>query len=89
LDRLARHGRHDRIDGFAHAAGRANVADSASDISAVWLMAALASMLISIAYGSLIKVPAVILVNILCFAQCAYILFIKLQSERVSLAQRC
>jgi len=61
---------------------------SASDISAAWLVAALVSMLIWIAYGSLIAAPALVLVNILCFAQCAYILFIKVQTERVSVAGR-
>ena len=61
---------------------------SASDISAAWLMAALASMLVWVAYGSLIDAPALVLVNVLCFAQCAYILFVKLQSERAFLAER-
>jgi MtN3 and saliva related transmembrane protein len=61
---------------------------SASDISAVWLVAALVSMVIWIGYGSLINAPALVLVNVLCFIQCAYILFIKFQSERVSVVQR-
>lgn len=61
---------------------------SASDISAAWLVAALLSMVVWIAYGSLIDAPALVLVNVLCFVQCAYILFIKLQSERASVAER-
>lgn len=61
---------------------------SASDISAAWLVAALISMVVWIGYGSLINAPALVLVNVLCFFQCAYILFVKLQSERVSLAKR-
>jgi MtN3 and saliva related transmembrane protein len=61
---------------------------SANDISAAWLVAALASMLVWIGYGSLINAPALVLVNVLCFLQCAYILFIKLHSERVSIAKR-
>lgn len=61
---------------------------SASDISAAWLVAALLSMVVWIAYGSLIDAPALVLVNVLCFLQCAYILFIKLQSERASVAER-
>jgi MtN3 and saliva related transmembrane protein len=61
---------------------------SAADISAAWLVAALASMLVWIGYGSLIDAPALVLVNVLCFFQCAYILFVKIQSERVALAER-
>jgi MtN3 and saliva related transmembrane protein len=61
---------------------------SASDISAAWLVAALASMVIWVGYGSLINAPSLVLVNVLCFFQCAYILFIKLHSERVSIAKR-
>lgn len=61
---------------------------SANDISAAWLVAALASMVVWIGYGSLINAPALVLVNVLCFIQCAYILFIKLHSERGSIAER-
>jgi MtN3 and saliva related transmembrane protein len=61
---------------------------SANDISAAWLVAAMASMMVWVGYGSLINAPALVLVNILCFFQCAYILFIKLHSERVSVAKR-
>ena len=61
---------------------------SANDISAAWLVAAMASMMVWVGYGSLINAPAVVLVNILCFLQCAYILFIKLRSERGPIAER-
>ncbi len=61
---------------------------SANDISAAWLVAAMASMLIWVGYGSLISAPALVLVNILCFFQCAYILFIKVHSERGQIAKR-
>jgi len=59
---------------------------SAADISTAWLVAALASMVIWIAYGHLVNAPAIVLVNVLCFLQCAYILFVKVQSERAVLA---
>jgi MtN3 and saliva related transmembrane protein len=62
---------------------------SAKDISAIWLMAALMSMLIWTAYGCLIGAPALVLVNVLCFFQCAYILLIKVLSERASIATPC
>jgi MtN3 and saliva related transmembrane protein len=61
---------------------------SANDISAAWLVAAMASMMVWVGYGSLIDAPAVVLVNILCFLQCAYILFIKLRSERGPISKR-
>jgi len=61
---------------------------SADDISAGWLVAALASMMIWIGYGSLIKAPAIVLANILCFFQCSYILLVKLQSERTAVVER-
>jgi MtN3 and saliva related transmembrane protein len=61
---------------------------SANDISAAWLVAAMASMMVWVGYASLINAPAVVLVNILCFLQCAYILFIKLRSERGPVAKR-
>ena len=54
---------------------------SASDISAMWLVFAMGSMLIWTAYGGLIGAPAVILANILCFIQCGYILFVKWRSR--------
>ena len=46
------------------------------------------AMVVWVAYGSLIKAPAVVLVNVLCFFQCGYLLFVKLHSERVSIAKR-
>jgi MtN3 and saliva related transmembrane protein len=61
---------------------------SANDISAAWRGAAMASMMVGVGYGSLIDAPAVVLVNILCFLQCAYILFIKLRSERGPISKR-
>jgi MtN3 and saliva related transmembrane protein len=61
---------------------------STGGISAAWLVTAMTSMLVWIGYGSLISAPALVLVNVLCLLQCAYILFIKLQGERVSLAKR-
>ena len=61
---------------------------STDSISAAWLITAMASMLVWVAYGGLIGAPALILVNVLCFLQCAYILFVKLQGERMSLAKR-
>ena len=61
---------------------------STSDISAAWLVAALVSMVIWSAYGGLINAPALVMVNVLRFVQCAYILFIQLQSERVSFVRR-
>jgi MtN3 and saliva related transmembrane protein len=61
---------------------------SASDISAVWLVFAMVAMVIWIGYGSLIHAPAVVMVNALCFFQCASIFFMKLRSERALLARR-
>ena len=61
---------------------------SASDISAVWLIFAMVAMVIWIGYGSLIHAAAVVMVNVLCFFQCASIFLIKLQSERTPLQKR-
>ena len=61
---------------------------SANDISAMWLVAALMSMLIWVAYGILISAPAVVLVNVLCFFQCTYILFIKMLNQRAPIVER-
>jgi len=61
---------------------------STGGISAAWLVTAMASMLIWMVYGGLIDAPALILVNVLCFLQCAYILFIKLSGERMLFAKR-
>jgi MtN3 and saliva related transmembrane protein len=61
---------------------------STDDISATWLMVALAAMAIWIAYGSLISAPAIVLVNVLSAFQCGSILFVKLQNQRASLAKR-
>ena len=61
---------------------------SAADISAMWLVAALVSMLIWVVYGCLIGAQAVIWTNALSFVQCAYILFIKLQTQLMPTAER-
>ncbi len=61
---------------------------SAADISAAWLIAALISMVVWMVYGSLINAPALVLVNVLCFLQSAYILFVKVNSERAAVAER-
>jgi len=60
---------------------------STGGISAAWLVTAMASMVVWMVYGGLIGAPALVLVNVLCFLQCAYILFVKLSNERVSLAK--
>ncbi len=61
---------------------------SAADISAAWLIAALISMVVWMVYGSLINAPALVLVNVLCFLQSAYILFVKVNSQRAVVAER-
>lgn len=61
---------------------------AAADISAAWLVAALTSMVVWIGYSSLINAPPIGLVNILCFFQCACVLYVKLQSERIPVAER-
>jgi MtN3 and saliva related transmembrane protein len=61
---------------------------SAADISAAWLVMALVSTVIWMVYGNLIGARAVIWTNAICFAQCAYILFIKLQIARVTAAEQ-
>ena len=55
---------------------------SAADISAAWLVVALLSMLVWISYGSLVEAPAIVWANALTFVQAAYILVIKLKTER-------
>lgn len=54
---------------------------SAADISAAWLVMALISTAIWMVYGSLIDAQAVVWTNAFCFAQCGYILLIKLQTQ--------
>jgi MtN3 and saliva related transmembrane protein len=61
---------------------------STDDISAAWLLVALAAMAVWIAYGSLIDAPAIILVNVLSVFQCGSILFIKVQNLRTVAAKR-
>lgn len=60
---------------------------SAADISAAWLIVALAANLVWAGYGSLINAPALTLVNVLCFVQFALILFVKLRTRRIALAE--
>jgi MtN3 and saliva related transmembrane protein len=55
---------------------------SAADISLGWLLFALLSMAVWVGYGSLINAPAVVAVNVLCFVQCALILYVKLREAR-------
>jgi MtN3 and saliva related transmembrane protein len=55
---------------------------SAADISAAWLVVALASMLVWIFYGSLVAAPAIVWANALTFIQAGYILAVKLQTDR-------
>jgi MtN3 and saliva related transmembrane protein len=61
---------------------------STGGISAAWLVTAMTSMVVWMVYGGLIGAPPLILVNALCFLQCAYILFVKLNGERAPLAER-
>jgi MtN3 and saliva related transmembrane protein len=61
---------------------------SAADISAAWLVAAMLAMLIWVIYGYLIDAQALIWTNGLCFVQCAYLLFMKLQTRVVATAER-
>jgi len=49
----------------------------ADDISAGWLILALASMVVWVAYGSLAGAPAIAWANGLTFLQIAYILAVK------------
>ena len=66
----------------------------ADDISAGWLIFALASMLVWVAYGSLVGAPAIVWANALTFVQAGFILGIKwrggrrLLSSRVSAGER-
>lgn len=55
---------------------------SAGDISAHWLVAALAGMALWIAYGVMVDAPAVIWANVAAFAQAGFILAIKLRTDR-------
>jgi MtN3 and saliva related transmembrane protein len=52
---------------------------SAHDISATWLIVALASMLLWICYGSLVSAYAIVWANALTFLQAGLILAIKLR----------
>ena len=61
---------------------------SAADISASWLVIALASMVIWIGYAFLIDAPAIVLVNVLGFIQSGSILFIKMRSRPAALQSR-
>jgi len=54
---------------------------SARDISATWLIVALASMLLWICYGSLVSAYAIVWANALTFVQAGLILAIKLRAS--------
>ena len=54
---------------------------SARDLSLGWLLIALVSMVLWIAYGVLVGAPAVVWANVLTFLQAGFILAIKLRSE--------
>ena len=60
----------------------------ADDISAGWLMLALASMVVWVAYGSLAGAPAIAWANGLTFVQIAYILAVKWGYGRKLAARR-
>jgi len=49
----------------------------ADDISAGWLVFALASMVVWVAYGSLVGAPAIAWANALTFVQAGFILAVK------------
>ena len=55
---------------------------SAHDISATWLIVALASMLLWIGYGSLVSAYAIVWANALTFVQAGLILAIKVRATR-------
>lgn len=55
---------------------------SAADISAVWLVVALLSMVVWVSYGALVDAPALVWANALTFIQAGYILFVKVQTGR-------
>ena len=54
----------------------------ADDISAGWLVLALMSMVVWVAYGSLAGAPAIAWANALTFVQVAYILSVKWRGGR-------
>ncbi len=54
---------------------------SAEDISASWLIIALASMVLWICYGSLVSAYAIVWANALTFVQAGLILAIKLRAN--------
>jgi MtN3 and saliva related transmembrane protein len=54
---------------------------SAQDISATWLIVALASMLLWIGYGSLLSAYAIVWANALTFVQAGLILAIKARAS--------
>lgn len=55
---------------------------SAGDISALWLVVALASMMLWISYGALLGAQAVVWANVLTAVQAGFILAIKLTEGR-------
>lgn len=54
---------------------------SARDISLGWLVIALVSMVLWVAYGVLVGAPAVVWANVLTFLQAGFILAIKLRTD--------
>ena len=54
---------------------------SAADISAMWLIVALLSMLLWMSYGSLVGAQAIVWANGLTFLQASFLLVIKLQGR--------
>ncbi|MCK6449619.1 MAG: SemiSWEET family transporter [Alphaproteobacteria bacterium] len=54
---------------------------SARDISLGWLVIALISMVLWVAYGLLVGAPAVVWANVLTFLQAGFILAIKLKTD--------
>ena len=55
---------------------------SARDFSVFWLLAALAGTAIWTAYGLMVGAPALVWANVLTAAQFAFILAVKLRTER-------
>jgi MtN3 and saliva related transmembrane protein len=54
---------------------------STADLSAGWLVLALASMVIWIAYGSIVHAGAIVWANAITFLQAGFILAMKLRGE--------
>jgi MtN3 and saliva related transmembrane protein len=59
---------------------------SAGDISTIWLVIALISMLLWVAYGSLVQAAAVVWANLLTAIQALFILVVKFRGGRATKA---